>query len=98
MVLTMSLQQSAELLGTQPAHFEQYLLDNPLQGALNIHNEWRISLFTLAEMLNTSPRELLAVLEDESLGVLMDDVADDDRLSGDDSLAAYQQYLSEIDE
>ncbi len=98
MVLTMSLQQSAELLGTQPSHFEQYLLENPQQGALNIHNEWRISLFTLAKMLNTSPQELLAVLEDESLGILMDEVADDDILCGDENLAVYQKYLSDRDE
>jgi hypothetical protein len=91
--LTMDLRSSAQLLGIDPRSFLEYAEREQLGGLLRFDDQWMVSIFTLAHLLDTSSEELLEVIEDYALGELMDAVADDDVLEGDASWQVYQGYL-----
>ena len=91
--LTMDLDTSANLLGTEPNSFLEFAEREQLDGLLRFNGKWMVSIFTLAHLLGTSSEELLEVLEDFALGVLMEAVADDESLEGEASWQAYQEYL-----
>jgi len=52
-----------------------------------------IDLQQSAQLLDTSPDELIEMIEDYALGKLMDEVEDDEVLEGDASWHTYQEYL-----
>ena len=80
--LTMALDTSANLLGTEPKSFLEFAEREQLDGLLRFNGKWMVSIFTLAHLLGTSSEELLEVLEDFALGALMEAVADDESLEG----------------
>jgi hypothetical protein len=92
--LALDLTASADMLGTTPDHLRAMIERERPAGVLHFNGDWRISIFTLAQLLNTTPRVLLEMLEDDALGLLMDEVADDEQLEGEAAWAAYQQYLA----
>lgn len=93
--LALDLTASADMLGTTPDHLRDMLERERPAGILRFNGDWRISIFTLAQLLDTTPRDLLELLEDDALGFLMDEVASDERLEGQAAWTAYQNYLAE---
>jgi hypothetical protein len=76
--LTMDLKSSAEVLGTEPEAFLEFVERERLEGVIKLDNEWRVSIFTLARILNTTPGTLLELIEDYALGQLIEEVEDDE--------------------
>lgn len=93
--LTMDIDFSAKMLGIDPGAFRDMVQRDRIEGVLKLDDQWRVSVFTLAELLNTSPAVLLEFLEDSALGELMDSVDGDDFFEGEDSFNLYQTYLKE---
>jgi len=61
--LTIDLQTSAQVLGTSPEHFLNWLQNEHPNGIVSLTNVPQISIFTLARILDTTPKELLDLLE-----------------------------------
>ena len=96
-VLTVDVEFSAEMLGIQPDDLRNLLEREHLQGVLKVDHRWRISVFTLAKLLNTSPEVLLGFLEDYALGELMDQVGGDEFLEGEEARDVYQAYMAGVE-
>ncbi len=92
--LTMDLNTSAQLLGTEPQTLLEYAEREQLGGLLRFNGQWMVSVFTLAHLLGTSSDELIEVMEDFALGTLMDAVKDDELLDSEAGWQAYQEYLN----
>mgnify|MGYP006307602427 CR=1 FL=1 len=60
-----------------------------------VQDDWRVSIFTLARLLDTTPETLLEFLEDYSLGQRIAEVADDEILTAAEAREAYKAYLAE---
>ncbi|MCB9101143.1 MAG: hypothetical protein H6632_16515 [Anaerolineales bacterium] len=95
MQLTMDLESSAEILGTSPEDFLEFAAREKLEGLIKLNGDWRVSIFTLAKLLNTSPEILLELLEDYALGQFLDDVEADEFFEAEAGSQIYQSYLSE---
>ncbi len=95
--LTMDIELSAEVLGIEPGAFRDMVKRDHIEGVLKLDHQWRVSVFTLAELLNTSPAVLLEFLEDYALGELMDSVDGDDFFEGEEALNLYQAYVKEAE-
>jgi len=77
--LTVDLATSADVLGTTPDRFLIWLKREYLHGLLYFNDTPQISIFTLAKILDTTPRELVDFLEESDL---------EDRLDLQDALEA----------
>ena len=95
-VLTLDIELSAEILGVKPNDLRNMVEREHLQGVLKGDHQWRMSIFTLAKLLNTSPEVLLDFLEDYALGELMDEVGEDEFVEGDEAREVYQAYVAEV--
>jgi hypothetical protein len=95
LLLTMDLQSSAEVIGTNPAAFLELVEREGIRGIIRLKDEYRVSIFTLAQILNTTPSALIDLLEDYAFGDLLEEIEDDEQLTGNDAIEAYQHYLSE---
>ena len=91
--LTIDIELSSAVLGIEPGAFLDMVKRDHIQGVLKLDQQWRVSVFTLAELLNTSPDVLLDFLEDDALGELMDKVEEDDFFAGEEAAELYQAYL-----
>jgi hypothetical protein len=94
--LAFDLQSSAEVFGIEAETLRAFLEREVKEGLIKINGDLRVSIFTLAQMLNTTPRVLLEIIEDDALGYLIDEIAEEDTLEGEDARAYYQSYLSGI--
>lgn len=94
-VLTLDVELSAEVLGVQPDDLRDLVEREHLLGVLKVDHQWRISIFTLAKLLNTSPQVLLEFPEDYALGELMDEVEADEFVEKDEAKDTYQAYVAE---
>lgn len=95
--LTVDLQSSAEILGTEPDIFLEFVKREQIKGVLKLNGQWRISIFTLAELLNTTPEHLLELIEDYALGKLIEEVQEDEWFEGKAGISVYQDYLKEAE-
>ncbi len=93
--LTVDPQTSSEITGADPESFLNFLQQSQSGSVIKLNNNWRVSIFTLAEILNTTPATLLDTLEDYELGRLIESVDDDDFFDADEGQKIYQQYLAE---
>ena len=93
--LTMDIQTTAEMLGTEPDLFLELVKREQLKGVMKLNGSWRVSIFTLALLLNTTPHILIELLEDYALGLLIEEVAQDDLFEGEEGLELYQRYEAE---
>ncbi len=93
--LTMNLETSAEMLGTKPETFLEFVEREQLEGVIKLNEGWRISIFTLARLLNTSPQTLLELLEDYTFGQMIEAVEDDEWFENEAGWKIYQAHLSE---
>ncbi len=92
--LTLDLETSASMLGTQPETLLEYVQSHNLPGILFFADQPQFSIFTLAQLLNTQPEILLDWLEDEGLAQMIEEVDDDEWFEGQDSQATYQSILA----
>jgi len=92
--LTLDLETSAAILGAPLTKLQEALLRQEIPG-IRINGEWRISIFTLAKLLDTLPETLLNFLEDACLGALMEETAEDELLSREEAQTIYQTLLRE---
>jgi len=84
--LAFDLQSSAEVFGVAPEALRTFLEREMSQGVIKINGDLRVSIFTLAQMLNTTPEALLQIMEDDALGRLIDEIADEETLEGEQAL------------
>ena len=96
--LAMNLKSSAEILGTESATLLELVKRERIAGVIRLDDQWRISVFTLARMLDTTPDTLLEFIEDYVLGQMIEEVASDEWLEGPEGREAYQRYLAEASE
>ena len=94
-VLTLDIELSAEVLGVKPNELRDMVEREHLQGVLKVDHQWRMSVFTLAKLLNTSPEMLLEFLEDYALGELMDEVGEDEFVEEGEARDVYQTHVAE---
>ena len=95
LTLTIDMQSSAQVLGTKPEELREWIMRENTEGVLKFGSEWRLSIFTLAQLLNTTPQVLLELIEDYMLGSLMNEIEDDDLFEGKASWTEYQKHLTE---
>jgi hypothetical protein len=93
--LVMDLNASAEMLGTDPNAFLEFVEREHIQGVIKLNGGWRISIFTLARLLDTTPGDLLELLEDYALGQLLEEVEEDEWFESQTGQQVYQGYLAE---
>ncbi len=93
--LAFDLKSSAALFGTAPEIFLEFAQREQLEGVIKLNGDWRVSIFTLAQLLNTTPANLLELLEDYGLGQLIEETADDEWFEGQAGQQIYQNYLAE---
>ena len=96
--LMMDLKSSAEVLGTEPETFLEFVEREHIKGVIKLNDTWWVSIFTLAGILNTEPEVLLELLEDDALGQMIEAVEDDEWFEGQEGWQIYQSYLSEAAE
>jgi hypothetical protein len=93
--LTLNLQTSAALLGTDPEQFLKFIQMEKTPGVLFFSEQPQVSIFTLAQLLNTSPEILLNWLEDAALVELIEEVDGDEWFDREEGQAVYQAILAE---
>jgi hypothetical protein len=93
--LTFDLDTSASILGTEPDLFLKFVETKNIPGILFFTEKPQISIFTLAQLLNTKPEVLLDWLEDEALAELIEEVEEDEWFEGQESQLVYQTILAE---
>ena len=96
--LAMDLEFSAEILGTEPETFLKLVERERIGGVIRLDDQWRVSIFTLARLLNTTPEALLEFIEDYALGQMIEEVEDDEWFEGQEGWQVYQGYLAEANE
>jgi len=96
--LAMDLKSSAEILGTEPETFLELVEREHIGGVIRLDDQWRVSVFTLARLLGTTPGDLLEFVEDYVLGEMIEEVEDDEWFEGQEGWEVYQDYLAEAGE
>jgi hypothetical protein len=94
LTLTLDLASSAEVLGTEPDVFLDFVKKRGIQGVIKLKDTWRVSIFTLAQLLNTTPSMLLELLEDNALAQLIEEGEDDESFEGEEGFKVYQSYVA----
>lgn len=75
--------------------FLKFIKAKDIPGVLFFTEKPQISIFTLAELLNTRPEILLNWLEDEHIAQLIEEVDEDEWFEGEEGQLAYQAILSQ---
>jgi len=96
--LAMDLKSSAEILGTEAEMFLELVERERIGGVIKLDDQWRVSIFTLARLLDTTPEVLLELVEDYVLGQMIEEVEDDEWFEGQEGREVYQVYLAEANE
>ena len=91
----MDLRDSAKILGTEPEALLAFVNQKQLKGVIELDGKWRVSIFTLAYILDTTPEKLLDLLEDYALGRLIEDNENDELFDAEDGWQVYQSILAE---
>lgn len=93
--LTLELKTSAELLGTEPDLLLRFIQKENLPGILYFDTQPQVSIFTLANLLNTTPETLMEWLEDDALAELIDEVEEDEWFEGQAGKHFYQSLVKD---
>ena len=94
MPLALDLETSAQLLNVEPNSLEELLQEKEIVG-IRIGNEWRVSIFVLCKILNTSADEFLEYLEDLCLAERIEEVESEPSYTPEEGIQEYQKILSE---
>lgn len=94
--LAFDLPTTATLLATDTQQLRQFFQRDQPTGVLQLdENEWRVSLFTLARWLDTTPEQLITMLEDSLFAELLAIADEEESLSFEEGMAYYHQQLVE---
>jgi len=93
--LVVDLDTSAQLLGMEPEAFLRFVEREKLAGIIKSNDHWQVSVFTLAQLLNTTPTTLLELIEDFELGRRIKEVEEDEQFDPEEGWQVYQQSLAE---
>jgi hypothetical protein len=96
--LAMDLQTSAEMLGIEPKTFLEFAERERIEGIIKLDDQWQVSIFTLARLLDTTPEALLELVEDYVFGQMIEEVEGDDWFEVQEGRQVYQNYLAEAKE
>lgn len=96
--LTMDLKTSSQVLGIAPEAFLEFAKQERLEGIIKFKDGWRVSIFALAQILNTTPDTLLEFLEDYALGQMLKEVKNDEWFEGEEGKQVYSSYLGKVQE
>ncbi|WP_416674379.1 hypothetical protein [Egbenema bharatensis] len=88
--LTLDLTTSASLLGTEPELLLQFIQREQIPGVLFFDAQPKVSVFTLANLLNTTPEALMEWLEDEALAEWIEEVNEDEWFEGEAGKELYE--------
>jgi len=91
--LTLDLDTSALLLGIDPKEFLEFIELTQLSGVLAFSNSIKVSIFTLAKLLNTTPETLVDWVEDEALSELIEELDEDEYFEGEEARKVYENIL-----
>lgn len=93
--LTFDLTTSASILGTEPDALLRFIQNENIPGVLFFSERTKVSVFTLAHLLNTTPEILMDWLEDEALAELIEEVDEDEWFEGDEGRRVYESLVAE---
>jgi len=91
--LTLDLDTSALLLGIDSKEFLEFIELTQLSGVLAFSNSIKVSIFTLAKLLNTTPETLVDWVEDEALSELIEELDEDEYFEGEEARKVYENIL-----
>ena len=92
-----SAEVAAALLNVPRATLEASLSSQQVKG-IQIGDEWRVSIYTLAELLHTTSETLVEYLEDIAFARLLEEEHEQgDFVEGDEARRLYQLYLDKAD-
>lgn len=94
MPLALDIETSAQLLNIESRKLEEILQKREIEG-IRIGNEWRLSIFVLSKLLNTSPDEILEYLEDFHLAQRIQEVEGEAFYSPEEGRKEYEKILSQ---
>jgi len=92
MTLALDLKTCAYLLDVEEPKLRSSVERGEIRG-LKLGNEWRISIFELARVLETSPDEILEYLEDIALAKMIQEVEEDESFTPEEGRSVYETYL-----
>jgi len=92
--LALDIETSAQLLNIESKRLEEILQKREIEG-VRIGNEWRLSVFVLSRILNTSPDEILEYLEDLHLSQRIEEVEGEPSYSLEEGKMEYEKILSQ---
>ncbi|MEA3359944.1 MAG: hypothetical protein U9R17_11155 [Thermodesulfobacteriota bacterium] len=90
--LALDIATSAQLLNMESKTLVEILQKREIEG-IKIGNEWRLSVFVLSKILNTSPDEILEYLEDFYLAQRIEEVEDEPSYSPKEGKKEYEKLL-----
>lgn len=80
---------------TQPHPFMlQFIQREKLPGVLFITDHPKVSVFTLTNLLNTTPEMLMNWLEDDALADLIEEVDEDEWFEGEEGKKVYESFVN----
>ena len=91
--LTLDLDTSALLLGIDSKEFLEFIELTQLSGVLTFSKSKKVSIFTLAKLLNTTPETLVDWVEDEALSELIEELDEDEYFEGEEARKVYESIL-----
>jgi len=92
--LALDIATSAQLLNMEPKTLVDILQKKEIEG-IRIGNEWRLSVFVLSKILNTTPDEVLEYLEDFYLAQRIEEVEDEPCYSPEEGRKEYEKLFSQ---
>jgi hypothetical protein len=92
--LALDIETSAQLLSIESKRLEEILEKREIEG-IRIGNEWRLSVFVLSKILNTSPNEILEYLEDLYLAQRIEEVEGEPSYSPEEGRKEYEKILAQ---
>ena len=92
--LALDIETSAQLLNIESKRLEEILQKREIEG-IRIGNEWRLSVFVLSRILNTSPYEILEYLEDLYLAQSIEEIEGEPSYSPEEGRKEYEKILSQ---
>jgi len=92
--LALDIETSAQLLNIESKTLEEILQKKEIEG-IRIGNEWRLSVFVLSKILDTSADEILEFLEDLYLAERIEEVESEPSYTPEEGRKEYEKILSE---
>jgi len=92
--LALDVETSAKLLNIEQKKLEDILQKKEIEG-IRVNDQWRVSVFVLARILNTTADEILDYLEDIYLGQRIEEVEEEVSYSPEEGRQEYDKILSQ---